>query len=228
MKRETKLATLLMGLVAVLGLWGYSSAGGGSGISIQASVPLPLPAAYGGTGVANTVTFTAADAAPSAPVADDLWYETDTNIQWYWSGTYWLSTQVFTSPAADWVGVLEPTSSSTAAFSIHNISAFDVYLTSMSMNVYHDVAQDNSNYWTIGVYRRNSAGSNALIAAAGDTKLSTTINYAKYDITLNTFVQCNAVAPNDISRLFVEIDETGTAGNWLYNATLISYRLAHR
>jgi len=87
--------------------------------------------------------------APSGPTADDLWYETDTNILWFWNGTYWLSCELFVMN-----------------FNVNATANIDFFFVAKAFS------NDGSNYWT---WQRNTRDSTTAATTFG-TALSTSAN----------------------------------------------------
>lgn len=227
-----------------------TDAGGDAAPSGRALVNNDLPTvsvAKGGTGattltirkllMGNTTSAVAfsspsfwfQDATPTADAADDLWYETDTNILWYWNGTYWLSVQELQADGALWsdnAGLTNAYGSSPVI--LGDLSSTDIYITKAVFSTYLDTVQSGVNYYTFNVARRNAAGTNTTIGSTTDTQADTAAGYYTHLLTINTFVQTNAAPANDIVRWMCELTPTGTPGSTQYNRASVFYRLAHR
>ena len=199
----------------------------GTGVPNVANAIGILPAAKGGTATANTaaiangsVKITCADAAPSAPTADDLWYETDTNILWFWNGTYWLSKELY-----DYGMSFTAVSATTAAyFGIEPIQAaqHDIYFVDVTASLFIDTTNDGSKFWTATINRLSSANTPTAIGSCNTSAISASA-WTVVKATLNTHVDLSAV---DAKATQISVAKTSTPGD-AYGRVDFTYRLAH-
>jgi hypothetical protein len=101
--------------------------------------------------VNGTVRFYCQDATPSSPATDDLWYETDTNILWFYDGTRWLSDQLF-----EWNNYYANITGTTDIYlpiEIDDGIQHDIYLESICGSVYQSNALYGTatHYWKVAV-----------------------------------------------------------------------------
>ena len=189
----------------------------------------PLTVANGGTESITTVAamtkltgrnFSASNDAPGSPATGDLWWETDTNILWFWNGTYWLSEEVFTlrSFAA---GITVNTLY--GYFSPQNNSTMnDLYILSVTATMYVVTTNSHTQYWT--AYWRwftsanicTNVGTPSTIDNAANTWITETAD-------IDTLYDVSAL---DLQGFDMTTVLTSTAGALYYGSTL-SYRLAH-
>lgn len=175
----------------------------------QPQIPNPLPVANGGTGGATAAAgmtnllgrcFTASDAAPGSPTTDDLWYETDTNILWYWNGTYWLSVETF-----DWQTDCGSAGLAAGAnighFSHEPVAGvqYDLYMLDLTATVQVATTNNGTHNWTFNWYvagaSRGSMGTSAISADTWTTIKSAINSYL--DVSAAGGISCFNIVKNN-------------------------------
>lgn len=169
------------------------------------------------------------DAAPSSPAADDLWYETDTNMIWTY-GTYagssrWVSVEKYTVG----LGGTAARSSALAHVGLANAqhNGFDLYLDTWFAKVHVITTNNISNYWNYTL-RKITGGS---VPAAGAGTLLATVNTSSISANAWTDLSTpiNAVIDStggSLEMVLVDIVLTGAPGN-VWDNFGFSYRLVH-
>jgi hypothetical protein len=117
----------------------------------------------------------------SALVVGDLWFNPSTQVQAAWNGTYWLTTQRFTSFAGTTPGGL------TAALS-NQVGSFTSSQLNNGLFIWRhivsgavaNVPQDVSNYWTFNIRLNNTLFStiNSFEMLLADTSFAKEVNIA--------------------------------------------------
>lgn len=104
-----------------------------------------------GTGRRHTRT----SSLPLVPTIGDSWDELDPNggflQSWFWSGTYWLSRQIY---EFNWAG---DTDSYTSAINI--LPTFNIFLLQQTISTYSSNNHTTSTYWSINLSRTNTYNS---------------------------------------------------------------------
>ncbi len=164
------------------------------------------------------------DATPTANAADDLWYETDTNIWWYWNGTYWLSVQLFTFTSIE-LGISADSTVGYFAPEISETVQHDLFFVDMTFCYYINGANTGANYYNV-IFERRDATSPTPTVTTIETN-STVDRGASVWFTeqfpIGVHVDLSAVTVRAFS---ITTDEQGTAGTLTGNAT-VTYRWAH-
>lgn len=112
-------------------------------------------------------------------VIGDRWWKTDDGTEWFWNGTYWLSSNDFIQTAGNTDGSPNTiTASSYQNLSLVFLSNSDffspqvgnagIFFTSWTANVFgRSPGLDNINYWQFFPNIGNGIAANALIEAKG-------------------------------------------------------------
>jgi hypothetical protein len=174
----------------------------------------------------GTVEFLCQDGTPAtrndgtALVADDLWYETDTNILWFWNGTYWLSTQLFTENFSI------SGAAASATLSHHSIEPMatqhDLFLVDLNASMYVATTNTGSAYWSIE-WRRVTAAYGQVALASLNTTAIAADTFTVIKTAVNTHLDLSAV---DAKMFAVTAVKTSTPGE-VYIGGSFTYRLAH-
>ena len=173
-------------------------------------------------------SFYAQDAAPSSPAADDLWYETDTNLLWVY-GTFaaasrWVSVNLFnggSTLANQSAGVVLGLFSPAAGF------GYDLYLDSLYLKYFVATTLSGSAYWTMNL--RKVSGSTATASGAGTLLGAATTQSLTANAWGEVVTSINAALDNSgsgIEHLFLDLIKTSTPGNIDFAAS-VSFRLIH-
>lgn len=174
------------------------------------------------------------DTAPGSPAADDLWWETDTNILWtygtYASASRWVSVNVNTS-----MGVVGAASAATAGginmtLGGGLVAGYNIYIATMYFKHYVTSANSGntgSHYWSATL--RKVATTVAPASAAGtslgtcNTSASTVGTWTEVTASIDAVIDGTGAG---IEIPFLETAETGTPGDLWYNIG-VTYRLVH-
>lgn len=172
----------------------------------------------------GTVEVFMQDATPAtrangtALVADDLWYETDSNIWWFWNGTYWLSCelhQIATSAnGSAFTNLFYPTE---IAQTQH-----DIYLVDLCSSLAVFTTNDGSNYHNL-VLDRVTSGNGETQIAAHTTAASGVGTFVPIKTAVNTHLDLSVL---DAKNLKLALEATGAPGA-PYGGVVITYRWAH-
>lgn len=170
------------------------------------------------------------DTAPVSPTADDLWWETDTNILWTY-GTYaaasrWVSATRFSAG-----GGAQTAASSAAlihtAVANNTVAGYDIYIETLYFK--HDVLTTNNgtNYWTATL--RKVSGTTAPATGAGtslgtcNTSASTAGTWREVTASIDAVIDGTGAS---MEFPFIDVTVTGAPGNLWYGLG-VSYRLVH-
>lgn len=158
------------------------------------------------------------DTAPSGPATNDLWWETDTNILWFWNGTYWLSVQRYKWHTS-WANLSGNTSGNYYPIRGSHPVDYDFYLEDMCISGYVATTNNGSNYWTVKFYRHPSVTSLASKASSSWSPDAWTIDSVDISAHLD-------VSASGDELIYFNLERTLTPGVFLGGAE-INYRLAH-
>lgn len=174
----------------------------------------------------SEVSFYMQDAAPSSPVADDLWYETDTNLLWVY-GTFaaasrWVSVNLYSMGSGQ-----VPTSASAIIVPHVSTYAYNIYLDTFYLKYHVLTTNDGSNYWTVTLRKVTTTTAPASGAGSSIAALTTQSLTAGEWAEISTSI--NAVLDGTGSGLefpFLDVVKTSAPGNMHYVAAA-TYRLIH-
>lgn len=154
---------------------------------------------------------------PGSPTTGQRFFRTDRGIEYYWDGTRWLSTQLFSLPISTQDAVNPLSASSQHRVANPHWNRYAIYVERVMTQTYLTSGTTASNYFTV-----NFGHSTA--AAAGDALGS---NISSQSITQNSWTggesNANEVVPSTANMLFANIVETGTATG--YVLATAEYRL---
>lgn len=176
-------------------------------------------------GGANVRVFMQAGT-PTAENTGDLWYETDTNIWWFWNGTYWLSCQLF---KVDGDGSLGTTGRLCyRIIEIDQAIQHDVYLVDYCAVTHLSGTPGPSDYFNVHVYYQDRDGTQTNMAAhglSGDTGGDWTIHKTQLDTHVDVSAKRAEATPDFFIFDFYawEVGDPGT----LTAALSVTYRWAH-
>lgn len=165
----------------------------------------------------NSRRFFVQDATPTANAADDLWYETDTNLLWFWNGTYWLSVDLYYRHVNNLQNVSAGTNDWYAAWQI--AGANDIYLVDFIASTLISTTNDGSNYWTFTFYRTPSFTS----LGAFNTSADTVATWYEKAVAVNTHIDVSALTDKSFD---VRGGVTGAPGT-VNGEVGFTFRLAH-
>lgn len=155
---------------------------------------------------------------PSTPATGDRCWRTDRGIEYYWDGTRWLSTQLFTVTA-----VVSGNATANAAVVLPHPGArlgADVYLVNLAAYIRLNTATTSANYFTANL-RTYSAGGVATIQGGTITSANATLGaFVSYATALNTLLPL-AAAP----AVELRADKFGTHTTGAAISVEYSYRL---
>ena len=164
--------------------------------------------------------------APSSPAIGDLWYETDTNILWFWDGTYWLSEELFTSSIYGNQQSITVTSSWTGFTFPGGVGGtqYNVYLVDMFASPYVATTSDATNYWDVKIdFLATDASS--ITSKTIDTKTITANNGKKFLEPINYFMNMSD-SPSSLLYVITSATKVNSPGA-LYGNAGFTYRLAN-
>ena len=148
-------------------------------------------------------------------VAGDRWYNTSNGTEWFWNGTYWLSTQLYSGSiyaghlsATATVLPLDGTTEYTNIFIVSHIL----------FGAPANAPQDSDNYWKFDLYATSTG---TAIASVINSNIipGVTGNFA-YTVSLNNFVQNIGLFSSTISKI-------GNPGNLRPTVQIVTYRLVY-
>ena len=165
-------------------------------------------------------SFFCQDATPTANATDDLWYETDTNILWYWNGTYWLTVQTFQfQGTADGIGA-----GATLCYAwpqALTAIAANVYLMDLVTSYYVATTNNGTNYWTTTL-RRRAADNTITNISSLNTSANAVNNFVTQSVAVNTHLNLTTgIKILDISTSITLVPGT------LNGSAVFTYKWAH-
>ena len=153
--------------------------------------------------------------------AGDRYWRTDLRMEFFWDGTQWVSTQVFSAPLQypDTSGV----GGNTTADEVRGGLTYDgglssAYVEDVVVNGLVATSNNGSNYWPFSVRRVDGGTATALV-----TSSTASWTVATWTRTRTTIGQVFTVAQLDEFELQVTA-KTGTPGAW-YMWAFVNYRL---
>ncbi len=130
----------------------------------------------------------------NALVADDLWFETATNLLWFWDGTRWLSNQLFsheiTNPISAF-GYYEFVFSPTTIDS----TVFDIFVKDLQLCIKQTSFTPGADYFTAKVRRYDASGNSAAVGSGLSNAIPSNANN-KRQVTSNVATMTTYVAHN--------------------------------
>lgn len=154
---------------------------------------------------------------PVSPTTNDKYYRTDRNLLYYYDGTRWLTTTLYTlhMPQVENVS----TSPSDSGFRVAWSSTYQMYLVDWKVATLNTGTNNGSNYWTVKAVTKNSANS------ASDVSGATINTSAHSGSTWNhTTASVNATLATTQLHLYATSTKTGAPGN-IYHSAMMTYRL---
>ena len=177
---------------------------------------------------AGTVEVIVQDGTPAtrndatALVADDLWYETDTNMLWFWNGTYWLSKTLYT--ANGFVSAITAGANLTMIpTEIDEAFQHDIFVVDLCTGTFVATTNTGANYWTITLARISSAAAATTISTHG-TSADAADTWVIRKTAADAFIDLSAV---DAKVLRVQATIGAGAPGALTGNVTLTYRLAH-
>lgn len=172
------------------------------------SASLAAQARRAGLGVAEGTTF------PASPLTNQKFYRTDRNIQYYYDGTRWLSTQLFTVAIPSIPIATGITVSTSYGFNVPLLPTYDVWLVSWETLMFRNATGE----WDAELYRTSAANAQTLIDTQ-DGSADATNTYYNRTRSLGQLIQTANVKEMRVS--FQE--RSGTAA--FIGSASVNYRL---
>ena len=155
---------------------------------------------------------------PVSPSSGDKFYRTDRNLLYYYDGTRWLTTTLYVATPTLADAGTPPYSASPGTHGYLAVDpTYDMYLVALEGTTGIFGTNDASNYWTIGLDRRNAGNTNNNITScntSGDTASNWTTHSQAIDAVLT--------AGSKI-LIFTHAKTNGPAN--LYVTSRLTYRL---
>lgn len=152
---------------------------------------------------------------PSAPGTNDRFYRTDRNVEYYYDGTRWLSTHLFTLIFANQES-LNPVSATGSLRAANPHSGdYSVYVEKFKVAMYNTTTIA-SNYFTVQL-KSTDAGVATNLGSAIVGNTGTINQWESYSSTVN------AAIASTVDALTADFTETGTAV--VYMTAAMTYRL---
>ena len=130
---------------------------------------------------------------PSGPATNDRFTRTDRGLDYYYDGTRWLTTTLFTTPIAPVVlGGISGTGEVGRAPCVGGV--YDMYCTTVAFSYHLGATNDGSNYWIPEVYATRTAGTGDLSIASSTTQSLTASQRHNASVTVNALLGTNVVA----------------------------------
>lgn len=163
------------------------------------------------------------DIPPVNPITNKtLWWEPTTGMQWFWDGTYWLSTSIYHAPAPD-INV------NTSPFTFSGLGkaiAYNLFLLQWICSIrLSGIAPDVTNYHLLLLQRvTGSTGARTTVASISTNGLSSP---GQHSVVQNLLQHLNLIT-SDIVRFDWGVTPVGTIPAIVQNHVVLSYRYARR
>jgi hypothetical protein len=154
-----------------------------------------------------------ASAPPTGPVVGERWFEAVVGIEWFWNGTYWLSTEIHSFRAY--------TGLATNQFSAPFRSDYDVFVLGVSAAGYVNSPNSGSAYWILNLLAYKSSGYDT-VATLNTSADSAAVMSRHENLAVNAWYASN-------THFFFDLycAPNGSPGTILY-AIEAFYRLARK
>lgn len=163
-------------------------------------------------GVASGTSF------PGSPTAGDLLYRTDRNLLYFYDGTRWLTTTLYSHPLGVGNTVTGAVVATTNVGRMAPDPDYDLWVEDFICDTHVLTTNDGSNFWTLVLNKVNAANSATAIAtrATSADAASTWVNAA---------VAVDAVVDRATYKHLTAIATKTASGGTLTFAVGIKYRL---
>lgn len=189
----------------------------GSGANTAAK--LTLGAAGGHLSRINgAVAWDSGTSFPGAAAADDRYYRSDRNIEYFYDGTRWLSVKVYRGAEGVLVASTTTSGQVVVRFAPWH-TTYDLWLESLYSALYVATTNTGSAYWTVAFVKYQSNFSTSSTAGS----VNTSANSANVVVTAETAIGA-LFDPSTYKMAQIEATKTGSPGA-LSIACAVSYRL---
>jgi hypothetical protein len=209
----TTFTTAAVGSVATDAIW--DAAGDlAVGTGDDTAAKLTKGAAGGYLSMINAgVAWNSGTSFPASKATGDRYWRTDLGLEYYWDGTRWVTTQLFTFSFARSTST-DGSDSTPVQRSATWGTLYDMYLLNWVQSWYVVTTNDGSKYWTLTLAEGDTGTTiSSFTTAAGSANTWTTVTTA-----------VNAVFSNDKTTIQYNAAKTSTPGV-LVSSALVSYRL---
>lgn len=166
------------------------------------------------------------DTAPSAPSTGQLWWETDTNILWFWNGAYWLSCQLF-SCNHTWNGEASGGERYIGSPELEQGIVNDIFFVDLVTSVYVASPNDANNYWTFTAkYLPTTSGAGTTLGSH-NTSGNTVANFAIQKTQLDARVVLGGSTTCEIITITPAKGGATALPGVFYGTAIITFRWAH-
>lgn len=160
---------------------------------------------------------------PAANMKGDRWIESGSDVEWFWNGSYWLSTQLFQYIVSwDDVSIGDIAIPRDYPAEISASVQYDLFLLDFSGLIFFTDADTNSNYWDLQLRREDASGSASVIATLSGQGAASGNNVLK-KTALDTHLDLSSI---DVKKLVFVSIKTGSPSN-LFAGAVVTYRWAH-
>lgn len=156
---------------------------------------------------------------PGSPTTGHKYWRSDLALEFYYTGTRWLTTQLFTMQINGPDGGA-PTWTTTATVIGRQpvlSSQYQMYLERLFIAARVATTNNGSNYWTFALMGEDGASASVLIASADTSSMGSDAFYK-----VNSSIAALLLTTYDV--IWVEINKNGSPGG-LIGAALFTYRL---
>lgn len=163
---------------------------------------------------------------PSNPAIGTVWFESSSNVLWFWNGTYWLSVQIFTMdfPVGDEATLTTDVSIGKLPNEWRGGTVFDIYLLDFSAVIWHTGYTSGVDYWKIALkYRTFDVAETTVSVINDDGTEYTNDKMVMFKNTINTHYDLSST---DISVWRMDADKVGSPNGLAAVGAKVSYRLA--
>jgi hypothetical protein len=164
--------------------------------------------------------------APSAPISGDLWWETDTNLEWYYDGTRWLSSTLYSA----YTGMNQSATAANILFQANNnpVYGYDIWIVNHYVQAHVITTNSATNYWK---FELRKVTTSTVPANGAGTLLGSGVNSSA--VAANTWFELSEAigaavdhTGSGLEVLFLDIYKNNAPGNaWVTQG--YTYRLIH-
>lgn len=208
---ETLMSGGSSGAVATDAIW--DAAGDlAVGTGANTAAKMTIGAAGGAVSRVNgAVAWNSGTSFPTAATGDRYW-RTDLGDEFYYDGTRWLSTQLYTA------GTSVAALAATAAFYFPLRTAYDIYVVDLVAATFPAGTNDGSNFWTILLAKSTAGNTPTTIETLATTAADTDANWT------NKVGSVNEVVDQATYRILdITFQKTAAAGT-LFAGAFFTYR----
>lgn len=153
---------------------------------------------------------------PAAPATGARFYRSDRNVEYFYDGTRWLSTQLFVANFASTDSVLPHSANAIQRLRNPEWNRYSIYIERATMSFYQVSADSAANYFTCQIVSKGGAATTD-IGTAMSTQNEAVGEWDSVELTINTVVAA--------TQQHFDANMTEFGVQTIYATPGISYRL---